>query len=77
MFAIYACAITTLSEDDCEVLMGVAKAELQERYYGLSQKALTRAGILGTKDIVVLQAAMLLLVCELRPSIQVVLPDLS
>ncbi|KAF4637546.1 hypothetical protein G7Y89_g519 [Cudoniella acicularis] len=65
MFAIYICAVTSLSNEECEALTSVSREQFLKRYFTIAQKALTRAGIFGTTDIVVLQAAVLLLVAIL------------
>jgi hypothetical protein len=67
LFSIYASAITSLSNEECIELTGVPKLQLQNRYYKVAQQALTRAGIVATRDIVVLQAAVhaYLIVCSL------------
>ena len=62
MFAIYASAVASLSNRECEDLMNFSRQELQKRYYRIAQQALIRARITGTLDIVVLQAGVLLLV---------------
>lgn len=66
MFSIYASAVTSLSNEECLELTGVLKSQLLERYHKITQRALTRAGLLGTLDVVVLQAAVLFLhsVCQ-------------
>jgi hypothetical protein len=61
MFSIYASAITSLSNEECLELIGVPKSPLLERYHKNTQQALTRSGLLGTLDVVVLQAAVLFL----------------
>ncbi len=60
MFAIYASAIYTLGNEECLELTNFPRSQLQKRYYKLAQEALVRAGIFATRDIVVLQAAVLL-----------------
>jgi hypothetical protein len=45
-------------------LTNIPKQQLRKRYHIVAQQALTRAGVFGTMDIVVLQAALLLLVCH-------------
>jgi hypothetical protein len=59
MFSIYASAITSLSNKECLDLTCLPKSQLLERYHKITQQALTRAGLLGTPDVVVLQAAVL------------------
>jgi hypothetical protein len=61
MFSIYASAVTSLSNEECLELTDVPKSQLLERYHKITQKALTRVGLLGTRDIVALQAAVLFL----------------
>ncbi len=69
MFSLYASAITTLSNEECLELTGAPKSPLLEQHHRVTQQALTRAGLLGTLDIVVLQAAVLFLhsVCQYHP----------
>ncbi|KAE9368057.1 hypothetical protein N431DRAFT_471427 [Stipitochalara longipes BDJ] len=62
MFAIYASAITSLKNEECIELTGLPKLQLQKQYYKIGQLALARAGIFGTQDTVVLQAAVLFVV---------------
>lgn len=64
MFAIYASAITSLSNEECEKLTNISRQQLRKRYHIVAQQALTRAGVFGTLEIVVLQVALLLLVCH-------------
>ncbi|KAE8442512.1 hypothetical protein EG329_003293 [Mollisiaceae sp. DMI_Dod_QoI] len=59
MFSIYASAVTSLSNEECLELTSVSKSQLLERYQKITKKALARAGLLGTLDVVVLQAAVL------------------
>jgi hypothetical protein len=70
MFAIYASAITSLNNEECLQLTDLSRSQLQRQYYKLAQQALFRAGLLGTSDIVVLQAAVLFFVsvCEAFPT---------
>jgi hypothetical protein len=65
MFAIYACAIYSMSNEECLELTGYPKLHLQQRYCKIAHQALLRAEIFGTRNIVVLQAAVMLylLVC--------------
>jgi hypothetical protein len=67
MFSIYACTVTSLSNEECLALTSVSKSQLLEQYHKITQQALARAGLLGTLDVVVLQAAVLFLysVCQL------------
>lgn len=62
MFAIYSCAITSLSAEECEKLTGEPRELLRPKYHKAAQQALIRAGLFKTLDIQVLQAAVLFLV---------------
>jgi hypothetical protein len=54
MLAIYSCAFTSLSDEECQSLAGEPRVELRARYHKLTQQALIRAGLFGTLNIVVL-----------------------
>ncbi len=62
MFAIYSSAVTSLSNADCESMIGEAKSTLLARYQFGTQQALISAGFLKSSDLVVLQAFVLFLV---------------
>lgn len=74
MFAIYASAITSLRNEECLELTGFTKLQLQKQYYRVGQLALARAGIFGTTDTVVLQAAVLFIVSVCQPHVFVLFP---
>ncbi|KAL5349509.1 hypothetical protein ACLOAV_005802 [Pseudogymnoascus australis] len=59
MFAIYSCAITSLSAEECGKLTGESRELLRPKYHKAAQQALIRAGLFKTLDIQVLQAAVL------------------
>ncbi|KAL1909656.1 hypothetical protein Sste5344_004504 [Sporothrix stenoceras] len=61
MFAIYAAAIMSLREEDCQLRLGEPQSVLLPRYLSATEAALMRANVLGTADIVVLQALLLYL----------------
>ncbi len=69
MFSIYASAIMSLRNEECLELTGAPKLQLLERYHKVTQRALSRVGLLGTLDVVALQAAVLFLhsVCQPIP----------
>ena len=62
MFAIYATAIVSLSEVDCVSMFGEDKQVLLARYQNGSRQALSRAGLLRSSDMTILQAFVLYLV---------------
>lgn len=62
MFAIYLSAVNSLSNAECESMVGQGKSVLLANYYLGSQQALISAGFLKSSDLVVLQAYVLFLV---------------
>lgn len=62
MFAIYLSAVNSLSNAECENMVGHGKSVLLANYYLGSQQALINAGFLKSSDLVVLQAYVLFLV---------------
>ncbi|KAI9877354.1 MAG: hypothetical protein M1830_004160 [Pleopsidium flavum] len=61
IFAIYSSAVTSLSNADCESIIGEAKQALLARYQFGTQQALISAGFLKSSDLAVLQAYVLFL----------------
>jgi hypothetical protein len=72
MFAIYAAAINSLDDSECQSVLGEPKATAMIKYFLATQQALIRAGLLYSSDLVVLQAFTLFLV-RLLTSLDVVL----
>ena len=62
MFAIYSITVTSMSDEDCQKMIGEARSTLLDRYTLATQQALLRVRFLRTSDIVVLQALVLFLV---------------
>lgn len=62
MFAIYAAAVMSLSEDECQEVLGEPRTSLLQRYSSATKRALLRAKFMSTINIVVLQALVLHLV---------------
>jgi hypothetical protein len=62
MFAIYAAAVNSMENRDCENTLGDSRSTLLVRYLVAAQEALIRASFLKTLDIVVLQAFTIFLV---------------
>lgn len=56
LFAIYFCAVVTLSPDDCVETFGYSKDELIARYKYAVQQSFTKVGLLETDEFIVLQA---------------------
>ncbi|KIH93220.1 hypothetical protein SPBR_02649 [Sporothrix brasiliensis 5110] len=61
LFAVYAAAVMSLREDDCSKTLGEPRSVLLPRYLAATETALMRANVLGTTDIIVLQALLLYL----------------
>lgn len=62
MFAIYAMAILSMSDSECDSAFGKPRSVLLARYQDAARQALINASYLRTSDIVVLQAYFLFLV---------------
>lgn len=62
IFAIYLASVVSLSDQECESIMGEPKLVLAERYSISTQQALTNAEVLRSSNLVVLQALTLFLV---------------
>jgi hypothetical protein len=59
MFAIYTCAVGSMTEDDCEKMFGESRSTLFKRYRTGCRRALARAKFLGTGDLMVCQSFVL------------------
>lgn len=62
MFAIYACAIMSLTEAECKTLTGEEKTLMLARYHYGTRQFLMKADLLNSSDLVPLQALELFLV---------------
>lgn len=56
LFAIYALAVVSLGDDECQSMLGESRVVLMARYRSGTKRALARAKFLGTSDLMVLQA---------------------
>ncbi|MCJ1398662.1 hypothetical protein MMC11_001863 [Xylographa trunciseda] len=61
MFAIYSSAVNSMTEEECQRVLGEARLALLDRYTYATHQALLRVKFLKTTDIVVLQAFVLFL----------------
>ncbi|KAH7130542.1 fungal-specific transcription factor domain-containing protein [Dendryphion nanum] len=61
MFAIYCLAVTSLSDTDCEAILGQSKATAVPRFRAGAQQALINAGFLKSSNLMILQALVLYL----------------
>ena len=61
MFAIYACAVVSMGNAECEKILGEARADVLPRYQSAARQALIGAGLLKSSNIMVLQAFVLFL----------------
>ena len=66
MFSIYFAVVTTLSNDDCILQLGLEKQDALRKYRFAVEQALARAGFLNTQELVILQALLLFLTCVRR-----------
>ena len=62
LFAIYTSAICSLTNEECEAMMGEPKSSLLPKYLAAVKQALCAVGFIKCSDLVVLQALVLLLV---------------
>jgi hypothetical protein len=62
MFAIYCSAFLSMSDEDVRKLFDEPKSTLLSRYRQAVQQALVNAGVLGTSELIVLQAFLLFIV---------------
>ncbi|MCJ1439169.1 hypothetical protein MMC27_008560 [Xylographa pallens] len=62
MFSIYAAAVMTLNEDECNQRLGEPRKTLLSRYIAATKAALSRAKFMGTISLIVLQALVLYIV---------------
>ncbi|KAI9744215.1 MAG: hypothetical protein M1818_002367 [Claussenomyces sp. TS43310] len=61
MFATYSLAVTSMTDEDCEMVMGEQRLVLLASYHAATQQALMAANLLKTSDVMVLQAFVLFL----------------
>lgn len=62
MFGIYSCAVVSMTSADCKAMLGESKKTLLAGFHSAAQRALQKAELLKTTDIMVLQAFILFLV---------------
>ncbi|KAI1623642.1 hypothetical protein EDD37DRAFT_431573 [Exophiala viscosa] len=62
MFAIYSMAIASITTEECNAFFGSERELLLAQYHAGARQALTNAGLLGSSDLVTLQAFTLYLV---------------
>lgn len=63
MFAVYALAVTSMKSSECVEVFGETSSVLLNRYRSGAAQALIAAELHSTKDLEVLQAFVLFLVC--------------
>lgn len=66
LFAIYLAVVTSLSNDQCKILLLEEKDAALKKYRFATEQALARSGFLNTQDIIVLQALTLFLISVRR-----------
>jgi hypothetical protein len=62
MFAIYACAVASLTDKECQTTFGVSQPGLLEAFQSATRYALMEASFLKVPDMDILRAHVLLLV---------------
>ncbi|KAJ6190682.1 hypothetical protein N7519_000703 [Penicillium mononematosum] len=66
IFSMYLCSIVSMKPDDCLFQFGEDRTTAVKRYRFATEQALAKAGFLNTQSLVLLQAAVLFLVCVRR-----------
>jgi hypothetical protein len=66
VFSMYLCSIVSMKPDDCWFQFGEDRTTAVKRYRFATEQALAKAGFLNTQSLVLLQAAVLFLVCVRR-----------
>ncbi|KAH0550922.1 hypothetical protein GP486_007712 [Trichoglossum hirsutum] len=66
MFAMYFAAVTSLKPEECRSMLQMEKSTLHNKYRFAVEQALARAGLLDTRELVILQAFVIFLVCVRR-----------
>ncbi|KAJ5206849.1 Transcription factor [Penicillium cf. griseofulvum] len=66
VFAMYLCCIVSMNPAECLFQFGEDRATAVKRYRFATEQALAKAGFLNTQSLVLLQAAVLFLVCVRR-----------
>ena len=62
MFAVYSTATMSLKDDECKVRFSASRKSLLSRYMSMTKSALSRAKLLGTSNLVLLQAFVLYMI---------------
>lgn len=73
LFAIYAAAVMSLKEEDCQAQLNGSKTAVLGRYFSAAQHALAAASFMKSRNIVTLQAFIVFLVWHppvFRPAAQ-------
>lgn len=66
MFSIYFAVVTSITDSDCLVMLGIERSAALRKYRFSCEQAFARAGFLNTQDILVLQALLLFLTAVRR-----------
>ncbi|KAH2754874.1 hypothetical protein KXV52_006442 [Aspergillus fumigatus] len=66
-FAVYFAALSSITPEQCQTYFSTDHAILVQRYRFAVEQALSRAGFMNTKKLIVVQAAVLFLACACHP----------
>ncbi|QQK39722.1 Fungal transcriptional regulatory protein, N-terminal [Penicillium digitatum] len=66
IFSMYLCSIVSMKPDECLFQFGEDRTTVVKRYRFATEQALAKAGFLNTQSLILLQAAVLFLVCVRR-----------
>lgn len=66
VFSMYLCTLVSMTPEQCMLQFGLDRTVAVKRYRFATEQALAKAGFLNTQSLVLLQAAVLFLVCVRR-----------
>ena len=66
LFTVYFAAVTTISQEECSMRLGIERQAALQKYRFAVEQALARAGFLSTQELIILQCMLLFLTCVRR-----------
>ncbi|CAG8037413.1 unnamed protein product [Penicillium salamii] len=66
VFSMFLCALVSMKPDQCMAQFGLDRTTAVKRYRFATEQALAKAGFLNTQSLILLQAAVMFLVCVRR-----------
>jgi len=69
IFALYVITVTSLTDDECLELLEYPRDVLFKKYHNLCEQALAGSDVLGSSDVLVIEAAIMYIVSHGHPMI--------